>query len=180
MSDSVRYSVGQQPIIPMNKTIDALIYYLTSRECCYDFDKEKAVLHAGLEGENAKWRYLACQDDAGRFVMVSLLPLKAPEARRAACAELLVRINAKIGFGHFDLDFSDGELAFRTVVPIAAKSRLMVGVIEHVIRGHHILVDQFLPAISALLFAGVTPEKALKVKAQPTMPQMPTGRFSLN
>jgi hypothetical protein len=87
--------------------------------------------------------------------------IKAPEPKRPACAELLTRINARLGLGHFDLDFNDGEIGFRTVVPVARKSRLRQSVIEDVIRGHHIIVNDFIPSISAVLFAAQTPEKAL-------------------
>lgn len=164
---------------PTNKVIAAFIRFLTARKLCYDLDRARGVLHAGLEGATAKWRYLTYEDDAGRFVMVSLVPVKAPEPLRPACAELLTRINARLGLGHFDLDFTDGEIAFRTVVPVARKSRLRQSVIEDVIRGHHLIVGDFIPAISAVLFAGVTPEKALAGEAEPQA-TVPTPRFSLN
>ena len=165
---------------PTNKVIAAFIRFLTARELCYDLDRARGVLHAGLEGANAKWRYMACADDAGRFVLVSIIPLKAPEPKRQACAELLTRINARLGLGHFDLDFNDGEIAFRTVVPVARKSRLRQSVIEDVIRGHHIIVNDFIPPISVVLFAAQTPEKALAGEAEPDNTPAPTPRFSLN
>ena len=165
---------------PTNKVIAAFIRFLSARELCYDLDRARGVLHAGLEGANAKWRYMACADDAGRFVLVSIIPLKAPEPKRPACAELLTRINARLGLGHFDLDFNDGEIAFRTVVPVARKSRLRQSVIEDVIRGHHIIVNDFIPPISAVLFAAQTPEKALAGEAEPDNTPAPTPRFSLN
>jgi hypothetical protein len=71
--------------------------------------------------------------------------IKAPEPMRPACAELLTRINARLGLGHFDLDFNEGEIAFRTVVPVARRSRLRQSIIEDVIRGHHIIVNDFIP-----------------------------------
>ena len=165
---------------PRNKVIAAFIRFLTARELCYDLDRARGVLRAGLEGANAKWRYMACADDAGRFVLVSIIPLKAPAPKRQACAELLTRINARLGLGHFDLDFNDGEIGFRTVVPVARKSRLRQSVIEDVIRGHHIIVNDFIPSISAVLFAAQTPEKALAGEAEPDNSPAPTPRFSLN
>ena len=165
---------------PTNKVIASFIRFLTVRELCYDLDRTKGVLHAGLEGANAKWRYMAYSDDAGRFVLVSIIPLKAPEPRRPVCAELLTRINARLGLGHFDLDFTDGEIAFRTVVPLARKSRLRQSVIEDVIRGHHLIVGNFIPTISAVLFGGLAPEKALSKEADPTTAPDSMPRFSLN
>ena len=112
--------------------------------------------------------------------MVSLLPLKASEMRQNACAELLVRINNKVGLGHFDLDFSDGQIAFRTAIPVGEGNRLRMSVIEHVIRGHHTLVDQYLPAISTVLFTGQTPEEALAAAKEREKEAAMKPRFSLN
>lgn len=164
----------------MNKIIAPLIKFLESLKCHYDIDQAKGILHSGLENKNAIWRWLALQDDEGRFAMVSLLPLKAPEMLHNACAELLVRINNKIGLGHFDLDFSDGQIAFRTAIPVGEGSRLRASVIEHVIREHHTLVNQFLPPISAVLFANQTPREAIAAAKEREKEAASIPRLSLN
>jgi len=43
-----------------------------------------------------------------------------------------------------------------------------------------VLVDEFIPAISAVLFAAQTPEKALSKDAAPSNLPESTPRFSLN
>src|SRR5437016_8708872 len=90
----------------MNKITDPLKQYLKKHECVFDFDREKETVHFGIDGSNARWRCMGCSDDAGQCVLVSLIPLQATEHRRSACAELLTRINARLGLGHFDLDFN--------------------------------------------------------------------------
>lgn len=164
----------------MSKIISQLIEYLDSKSACYELDQARQVLHLGMEAENARWRCLACQDDAGRFVFVSLLPISAPPARRLACAELFARINIKLGLGHFDIDFKDGELGYRTSVPVPKRARLPRDLAEHVLHGHQIIVGRFIPAISALLFAGLPPEKALALPVEPPTTDTSLARFSLN
>jgi hypothetical protein len=144
----------------MNKVVPALAEYLHSKEHSFDLD-EKDVLHASLKGVDGNWRFAAFEDNAGRFSMVSFIPLHATKSRCPACIELFARINGELGLGHFDYDFSDGELTYRTSVPLSKRGRLSVALIEDVIRGHHVIVDRFLPAISAVLFAGFSPERAL-------------------
>jgi hypothetical protein len=161
----------------MNKIISSLIEYLDSKSACYELDDARQVLHLGMEAENARWRCLACQDDSGRFVFVSLLPLNAPPARWAACAELFARINAKLGLGHFDIDFKDGELGYRTAVPVPKRGRLPRELAEHVLHGHQVIVDRFIPAISAVLFAGFDPRKALAPTLEPPPPTNSQPRF---
>ena len=45
--------------------------------------------------------------------MICGSPLRIPLDQRARVAEFIVRVNYAIVRGHFDLDFSDGELRFR-------------------------------------------------------------------
>ena len=164
----------------MNRIISPLIEYLDAKSARYELDATKQVLHMGMEAENARWRCLACQDDAGRFAFVSLLPLHAPRARRVACAELFARINVKLGLGHFDIDFKDGMLGYRTVVPVSKRGRLPRDLAGHVLHGHQIIVDRFIPAISALLFAGLPPERALALPMEQPAATTSQARFSLN
>src|SRR5438105_1899647 len=150
----------------MNKITEQLKQYLKKQEWLFDFDRKKQAVHFGLDGSNARWRCMGCSDDGGRCVMVSLIPLVAAEHRRSACAELLVRINGRLGLGHFDLDFDDGELRFLTTVPLDESDELRDEIIEHLIRGHHTIVDSFIPAISAVLSAGFQPDKAITLDPQ--------------
>jgi len=145
----------------MNKVLTPLAVYLNAKACCYELDQVKQVLHGGMDGVDGRWRFRAFQDNAGRFAMVSHLPLNATDSRHVACVELCARINGELGFGHFNFDFLDGELSYRTAVPLSKRSRLSTELIEDVLRAHQIIVDRFLPVISTVLFAGYSPEKAM-------------------
>jgi hypothetical protein len=164
----------------MNKLLTSLIEFLEAQSIGYDADKEAQRVRLGIEGDNLRWRCLASEDDSGRFVFVSLIPVKAPEARRPGCAELLCRINARLGLGHFDLDFNDGELAFRTVVPVAKRGRLSADLIGHIFQGHNVVVDRFIPAITSVVFSGQSPEKALALLEESGEAAPAREQFSLN
>ena len=75
--------------MPMNKILTSLIEFLEAKSLSYDPDEEAQAVRLGIEAANLRWRCFACKDDSGRFVFVSLIPIKAPEARRVACAEVL-------------------------------------------------------------------------------------------
>ena len=55
-----------------------------------------------------------------------------------------------------------------------------MSVIEHVIRGHQTLVNQFFPSISAVLFADQTPEEAIAAAKEREKEAFLKLRFSLN
>ena len=139
----------------MNKITEPLKQYLKTQDCGFDLDRKKETVHFGIDGGNVRWRCIGCADKSGRFVLVSWIPLQAAEHRRSACAELIVRFNARLDLRRFDMDFCDGELRYLTNVPLCEKEELSPEIIEHMIRGHHEVVDTFMPAIAAVLFVGL-------------------------
>ena len=164
----------------MKKVIVPLIEFLKAKSIGYELDEEAQVVRLGIEAANVQWRCFAREDDSGRFVFVSFIPIKAREARRPACAELLCRINAQLGLGHFDFDFNDGEIVFRTVVPLPKRGRPTADLIEQVLEGHNIVVDRFIPAISSVLFSALPPLKALALLDESSECAPSREQFSLN
>ena len=64
----------------MNKIIAALVKFLESLECHYEIDRAKGILHCCFESKYVTWRWLAQEDDEGRYVMVSEVdPVLRPE-----------------------------------------------------------------------------------------------------
>ena len=164
-----------------SRVLDPLKRFLKAHQCAFEINPATGGVHMGITGEVATWRCMGCEDDAGRFVFISLLPFIAPQARRQACAELLARINVRLGLGRFDLDFRDGELRFFSSVPLGHQARLSSDVILDVLNGHRTIVDGFVPALAAVLFAGLSPEKALALEAAGNKAENEEApRFSLN
>ena len=163
----------------MNKITEPLQTYLAAHNCAADLDATTNVLHFGIDGANARWRCIATEDDASRFVCVSLIPLVAQERRRRACAELIARVNGRLGLGHFDVDFNDGELRFLTSVPFSKEETLSPEVMEQVVGAHHTIVDAFIPAIASVIFAGMPPATAIDLDLAKAVGSA-ESRFSLN
>lgn len=163
----------------MNKITEPLKEYLKAQDCRFEIDQKKEIVHFGIDGKNLRWRCLGCADNSGRFVLVSLVPLQAAEHQRIVCAELIVRINVRLNIGRFDLDFNDGELRYLTSVPLGEEDELSPEIIQQMIRGHHEVVDDFIPAIAAVLFAGMPPDEAIEMD-QKKAPEPELPRFSLN
>jgi len=84
----------------------------------------------------------------------------APVEKRTAVAELLTRINYSLIYGNFEMDFSDGEVRYRTSVDVAG-GQLTDEMIQALICANLFTVDRFHPAIMSLLWNDLTPEEAL-------------------
>jgi len=120
------------------------------------------------------------QTSGGLFQLAvnSFIPNKALPPRRPAAMELLTRINFELALGCFEMNLADGEIRFRTSVAIPGAD-ITPGLVEHLLRSNICIVDERYPQIMAVLYAGVTPEEALKPKEKKTKtPSEP--RFDFN
>jgi len=162
------------------KNFSSLESYLESRGCAFERDAGAKAIHFDMEGENARWRCVACQPDALNWALVSRLPLRAAAARRGACAELCTRINWNLAVGHFDLNFSDGELRFTTLIPVVEQDRRSAETLRWLFSAHRVLMDRFVPLFARVLFAGEEPSDALADEPGDNDEHNPLPRFSLN
>lgn len=99
----------------MNRMLleNAVKEFLDSRNFHYEYKAKKHLFEMmnGLPGAFAHCvSKVMCMDDS--IISIAIIPLKVPENKRAEVAELICRINYSMKFGHFDLDFCDGEIHY--------------------------------------------------------------------
>lgn len=85
---------------------------------------------------------------------------RVPAEKRPAAAELLTRINYGLPLGTFEMDFSDGEICYRTGIDVTGGDLApeMVASLIAVTVG---TVDRYYPAIMTLLWNDMAPEDAV-------------------
>lgn len=118
------------------------------------------LLRTRYRAGDAEWVVYAVADDAQhQLVVFSVLPESAPEPRRAAIAELFMRIDFALPVGGFELDMTDGTMRFRTgfdfdgVEPTTA-------MVRNLVLPNVAAVEHFRGAIAKVL-AGASPADAL-------------------
>jgi len=161
----------------MKSAIESFVEFFEKQGWSYRLDGDKPVIHTGFNGNNGIWQCVAIAGPQDLYLMfLSLLPCKAVSGRRAACAELLTRINYGLTQGCFEMDFEDGEIRFRTSIPLASDAGSLE-LVEHLVFSNLCTVDRFFGAIMKMLYAEVSPKTALK----PATARKPsTSRFELN
>lgn len=100
------------------KNMKIIAKFFKKDEWRYEYDEENSLFKSGVSVDNAVGSvrvFISAMDD--KVVCVFVLPQQVPEAARVAVAELACRINYKICFGQFEIDFDDGELRFRYAMP---------------------------------------------------------------
>ncbi|HWR39298.1 MAG TPA: YbjN domain-containing protein [Patescibacteria group bacterium] len=118
-------------------------------------------LQTGVRACNGGWLCRAdIQEQEGLLIFNSVLECFAPLNRRALAAELLNRINSRLLLGHFCLDYTDGEISFRTSLDLSG-TPLTAAMVSALIYRNVQVMDCYFPAIMGLLYGGLEPVQAL-------------------
>jgi hypothetical protein len=75
------------------------------------------MYRAGFSGKNGQIAcYAQIRVDLEQFLFYVVAPAKAPEAARMAVAEFITRANYGLRIGNFEMDFSDGEVRYKSSI----------------------------------------------------------------
>jgi hypothetical protein len=161
----------------MNPAIESFAEFFSSQGWSYNQASNKPVIHAGFTGDNGRWSCLAAAGPQDEYLLfLSLFPYKAPPSRRVACVELLGRINFALTHGCFEMDFDDGEIRFRTSIPLLS-AEISPELVEHIVFSNLCTFDRFFGAIMKVIYADIAPKSALN-RAKTWKPS--ASRFELN
>jgi len=87
-------------------------------------------------------------------------PLTVPPAKRSAVADTVARANFKAFGGRIDLDMDDGQIRFRSGIDLEG-GQLSNEMLDNLLGVGNSMLDRYLPAISAVIYAGVSPADAI-------------------
>lgn len=114
-------------------------------------------------GDNAQWQWTIryCGHGGGLVTCCAYCPLKVPARRRAAVAEYITRATWSINFGNFEMNWSDGNVVFRTGIPVTA-SGVSEKAIEHLVYAPLYIMDRYLPGLLAVALGNADPKKTVE------------------
>jgi len=75
-------------------------------------------------------------------------------------AEFLTRANYGLVVGNFELDFTDGEIRYKTSIDVEGDC-LSKALVRAIVYTNIIMMDKYMPGIMALLYANVSPVQAI-------------------
>jgi hypothetical protein len=120
-------------------------------------DTEEPSWSTGFQGENGQWMcYAEIRADKQQFIFYSICPTNAPEAKKLAMAEFLTRANYGLIMGNFEMDFSDGEIRYKTSLDVE-NDRLSPALVKNVVYANVSLMDTYLPGIMKLIYSDAAP-----------------------
>ncbi|MBN3939315.1 YbjN domain-containing protein [Nostoc sp. NMS9] len=119
------------------------------------------ALQIAFQGENGKWNcYARARSEQNQFVFYSICPVNVPENKRLAVAEFITRANSGMIIGNLELDFTDGEISYKTSIDVEG-DRLSFALIQRVVYANVTMMDEYLPGIMSVIYGNVSPEEAI-------------------
>ena len=115
-------------------------------------DDAVPTLRFMVQGEAGAWRcYIRAWDDAPVLAVYGVFPIDTPPDRRAAMADAVARANRGLDVGNFEFDPDDGELLFKTALPLGDDPPTADNV-RALLHANIDTLDRFFPVFAALLY----------------------------
>jgi len=114
---------------------------------------------AGHNGDTTCWAHVLV--DLEIFLFYVQWPIKVPEKARPAMAEYLTRANYGLRLGNFEMDFSDGEVRYKSSLDFEGAT-LSPDLIKHAIYPAVQTMDRYLPGMMAVVYGGKSPAEAIE------------------
>jgi len=141
---------------------DAMVRFFREDDWKFEQVEGKPILRMGFSGDNGKWTCIArAVEEADQFIFYSIAPINVPEEKRVAMAEFITRANYGMRIGNFEMDFSDGELRYKSSIDVE-DDRLSSPLIKHMVYPNVLMMDKYLPGIMAIIYAGKSPQQAVR------------------
>jgi hypothetical protein len=122
---------------------------------------EGALLKSAVKMNNGEWIcYAHFRPQERQTLFYSVAPLRVPPVLLAAVAEYLTRANWGLVMGNFELDYSDGEVRFKTSIQLD-KALLTDDLLRPLVMGNVLAMDKYLPGLQAVVALQMTPVEAI-------------------
>ena len=128
----------------------------------YPQQREDALVYQmGFAGRSGRFTvYAIVRDDLEQLLLYAIAPNNVPEDKRRDAAEFITRANYGLRIGNFEMDFSDGEIRYKSSLDFEDEV-LSPALIKNAIYPAVQTMDRYFPGLMSVIFAGKTPVDAI-------------------
>lgn len=139
----------------------ALVRFLANDDWGFQQLEGKTILFMGFKGENGSWRCCAqAKEEQERFIFCSVTESNVPPGKRQTMAEFITRANYGMIIGNFEMDFSDGEIRYKTNIDVEG-GELAFLMVKSLIYANVLMMNKYLPGIMSAIYAGTDPAEVI-------------------
>jgi hypothetical protein len=143
------------------RAFEAVVRYFEENDWKFTPRPEEQTLIFGVTGKNGRYQCFAHVGAEHPVVSVhSIAGVRVPEARLSAMAEFLIRANYGLCIGNFAMDFSDGEVRYKTSLDIR-DGELTAEMIEVLVHANLSTMDRYFSGMLAVVSGHGTPAAAV-------------------
>lgn len=145
----------------MGRIFDAMESFFKSDDWKFERIGDDSALRMGFSGDDGQWTCIArAREEQQQFIFYSYAPVKVAEERRSVMAEFLTRANYGMIIGNFEMDYSDGEVRYKTSIDVE-DADLSLALAKHIVYANVLTMDRYYKGIMGVAFGGMTPEQAI-------------------
>jgi hypothetical protein len=144
-----------------NSDYQTIINFFNREYWQFEESSDEPSLLLAFRGENGEWNcYARLIEEDKQFLFHSILPIQVPENKRTDVAEFIARANFGMAIGNFELDFSDGEINYKTSIDFEG-SQLNFDLIRSLVYTNVMMMDEYLPGIMWVIQGEMEAEEAI-------------------
>ena len=145
----------------MTQLFEQILELLGDSEYDYQVADDEEVLRLALEAPEGSWTAYVRVMKNGVCVVYSKPEFDAAAEHRASTSEFMTRVNFGILLGNFEMDWTDGEVRFKTAFDADA-GKVPAAIIVNTIDGNLANMHQYLPALEGVATGAMTVDEALE------------------
>lgn len=150
-----------EPESASTQAFAAVVRYFEQDDWKFTLHDDRRTLMLGATGKNGRYQcFVHVRDEHPVVSVFSIAGVRVPEAKLAAMAEFLTRANYGLCLGNFEMDYSDGEVRYKTSLDIR-DGELTTDMIEVLVHVNFGTMDRYFPGVMAVLSGSGTPAAAV-------------------
>jgi hypothetical protein len=123
-------------------------------------DEGDAVV-MGFIGDNARWQcYCKVREEQKQVMFYSIAPVSTPEPKRGEVSEFTTRANYGLIIGNFEMDFSDGEVRYKSSIDVE-DAEFSPSLIRNMVYANVMTMDRYLPGLLGMIHGDLSATDAI-------------------
>ena len=138
-----------------------VVQFFTEDDWVFYTLEDRPILRMNFRGENGGWQcYAQVREEQKQLIFYSVMESHVPEEKRPVVAEFLTRANYGLYVGNFEMDFSDGEVRYKSSLDYENEV-LTPQLIKNAIYSAVQTMDRYLAGLMRVIYGSQPPAEAI-------------------
>ena len=122
----------------------------------------QSIAKTSFQGKKGEFNcFVQAREEAEHVVIYAVLPVVVAEERREEVSRFITRANYGMMVGNFELDFSDGEVRYKTSADLEDVDEFRI-LLRNLVYANVLTMDKYLPGLMRVIFGGAEALEAVQ------------------